>query len=153
MAAMKVHAKTILKSGIIGVLFMLNIHGTTGWFHARTKVVEEPEKAREISKIKLADFLMLAQSSNVLIIDMRPSEAIAHGKIPNAVEVNCVDFNDLPSETKNILAYGNRKNASEAQRQLNSLQERTSIPIAYYDGGWEEWLSCKLPIEKAGEVQ
>ena len=150
---MKAHYKTILKSGIIGVLFMLNIHGTTGWFHAKTKVVAEAEKTKLISKIDLADFLMLARSEHVLIIDMRPSAAIAHGKIPNAVEMNSVDFNSLSSETKNILAYGNRKNASEAQRQLNSLQERTSIPIAYYDGGWEEWFSCKLPIEKAEEVQ
>lgn len=82
---MKTHYKTILKSGIIGVLFMLNIHGTTGWFHAKTKVVAEAEKAKLISKIDLADFLMLARSEHVLIIDMRPSAAIAHGKIPNAV--------------------------------------------------------------------
>jgi hypothetical protein len=106
--------------------------------------VKEKVESESIHSIDLAQAIIL-QRSGATLIDVRPIPVFNLGHIPHAIDIHSVkSFN--PFHT--IVFYGELSDNSAMEKFKQSLQIVPSQIIYMYTGGWSEWLTAGLLIER-----
>jgi hydroxyacylglutathione hydrolase len=106
----------------------------------------------ELSKYSLVSFPMMepkdaAQSSSLLIVDVRTSDEWAEGHIAEAHHVDLLDLKkeELPQDKTIALICKSGNRASLAA----SLLENLGYKVANIQNGMQGWISAGLPVKKS----
>jgi rhodanese-related sulfurtransferase len=106
-----------------------------------------------VSIIGLIDFLKIRSFNNPVIIDVRPSDDYQQGHIPSAL--NLKSEHDITPQVLSslqnssiVILYSDGPAAFDSREVYALLSKKKLKSIAMYDGGYQEWLSCSLPVEK-----
>ena len=118
--------------------------------------VETSEKQDDITYVSLEVLQNVIQSkSKILLIDGRSESAYHEGHIPGAVNIPYIQRDyffrqllaDVARETP-IIVYCSGKNCNISVKLARSLSgEFGFIHVRVFEGGWEEWVKGKNPIQ------
>ena len=107
---------------------------------------------REPLSLELADFLRFLQHDNCLVIDTRRPDHFAADHIGNAIHLPAsktkrAPLNQLAISYKSsfIMIYHYGTPDADSWDLAESLIEAGASNVGLYIGGWNEWVSCKLP--------
>ena len=118
--------------------------------------VETSKKQDDITYASLEVLQNVIQSkSKILLIDGRSESAYHRGHIPGAVNIPYIQRDyffrqflaDVARETP-IIVYCSGKNCNISVKLARSLSgEFGFIHVRVFEGGWEEWVKGKNPIQ------
>ncbi len=118
--------------------------------------VETSEKQDDITYVSLEVLQNIIHSkSKILLIDGRSESAYHRGHIPGAVNIPYIQRDyffrqllaDVARETL-IIVYCSGKNCNISVKLARSLSgEFGFIHVRVFEGGWEEWVKGKNPIQ------
>lgn len=103
------------------------------------------QKARP-QTVGLVDLLKMRSADGVLIVDARSAEEFKSGHIPGAMLLE----NAGPELVKgrSVIVYCRNALCLLAPKAAGELTRMGARRVEIYNGGWEEWLRCGLPLEK-----
>jgi len=109
--------------------------------------------------IGIISFLKLRSMGNVVIIDMRQPEDYARSHIKDATSVYQIDsvdtyagLYDRLEKARLIILYSNDGVSDQMRQYAKTLSKRGIQAIAFYTGGFREWVGTGQPVEK-GNLQ
>ena len=105
--------------------------------------------------IDLGPFLQLVHMGNIEIIDMRSLQDYDYAHIKNALNVNQVDIMNAESRLTNnlkkarsVVIYSSGGINDEMRQYAEILSKQGIQGVAFYSGGFREWIGAGLPVEK-----
>ena len=116
----------------------------------------------EISTISLADFFMLHQTGELLLIDARHPWFYKQSRIPGAINVNPdadIDtqvrvlepqLNKARRQNHPIVVYCNGIGCHDARTVLKAIANR-GYDCVKFGGGWKAWKKVDLPVKSASQ--
>jgi rhodanese-related sulfurtransferase len=126
---------------------------TNQGFFAKTQSVQ-PAATSNMEIISLAKAEELFESHNALFIDARHEFDYQEGHIRGAVNVALKKFdtqisrlNNIPKD-KLLIVYCDGAECNSSIELTLKLMESGFTNVKVFFGGWQEWNSAKLPIEK-----
>lgn len=109
------------------------------------------EIALDFSVIQLADFLVLQQRQDAVLIDIREKQYFENMHIPDSINVPFKSNPDMNILNKinissNVIVISDGVIPFEVIAEYFHKLGIDDIKI--YTGGWKEWKACGLPVEK-----
>lgn len=109
-----------------------------------------------VSRIGLADLIILRKNPKSLCVDLRDEEFYENAHIAGAINIPLEDFprvmeepdRKLLSRTVDLIFYSNDKNSDTIRPIADYLVKRGIRQVKFFTGGWSEWKACDLPTER-----
>ncbi len=140
----------IIAAIVLGVAYSFV---TKQGFFAKTQSVQTAAPSN-IEMISLATAKELFESNNALFIDARHESDFQAGHIRGAVNVALKKFDTHFAKLNNIskdkllIVYCDGSECNSSIELAVKLMESGFTNVKVFFGGWQEWNSAKLPIEK-----
>jgi len=126
---------------------------TNQGFFVKTQPIQ-PAAIANMEMISLARAKELFESNNALFIDARHEFDYHEGHIRGAVNVALKKFDTHRarlikiSKDKLLIVYCDGAECNSSIELAVKLMESGFTNVKVFFGGWQEWISAKLPIEK-----
>ena len=113
----------------------------------------------EATPISLAELLMFMKKNQTICIDMRKRRFFNNGHIPKAINIPGKDFVSQISPQRlekfkkafYIILY-TTSDRDELGKGIKSYLFKKGIKdIYFYNGGWNEWKACNMPVEREND--
>lgn len=134
----------------LGVAYTWVTH--QGFFMKVQSVPSPPNSNLEM--ISLVKAKEVFESENALFVDARHEFDFQQGHIRGAVNVSLKDFdihvahvNKIPKD-RLLIVYCDGAECNSSIELSVKLMESGFTNVKIFFGGWQEWISAKLPIEK-----
>ena len=105
------------------------------------------------ASISLSEAKLLFESNGALFVDARHFFDFRRGHIKSAINIPLTDFDNrgqmiasLPKD-KTIIVYCDAAECNSSIELAAKLYERGFGGVRIFFGGWEDWISNKLPTE------
>ncbi len=125
------------------------------WGVVHPITAEKAEAPSAPRLVDLADALQAINATNAVVLDVRGSKYYAHSHIPNAVNFPADSIQQMAQtnlatlrEASGILIYCDGVNCGSAIAAARFLIGQKITTAKVYFPGFEEWITCHLPIEK-----
>jgi rhodanese-related sulfurtransferase len=140
----------IVAAIVLGVAYTL---ATKQGFFAKNQSVHSAATSA-LEMISLATAKELYESNNVLFIDSRHEFEYYEGHIRGAMNIALKTFdthitqlNKIP-KNKMLIVYCDGAKCNSSIELAVKLMESGFTNVKVFFGGWQEWISAQLPIEK-----
>jgi rhodanese-related sulfurtransferase len=144
-------------SVLFGCTFLLSFAytlATKQGFFRQTVPHLRKESAKNLEMITLSDAKDLFESGTALFIDSRHEYDYKQGAVRGAVNLPLSDFDarhsileNIPKDKK-IVVYCNGEQCNSSIELAAKLTERGFTNVNIFFGGWQEWSSAGLPVNK-----
>jgi rhodanese-related sulfurtransferase len=134
-------------------LGVANTYVTHQGFFTRVQTIPSPSNSN-MEMISLAKAKELFESENALFVDARHEFDFQQGHIRGAVNISLKDFDlhiahvNKISKDRLLIVYCDGAECNSSIELSVKLMESGFTNVKIFFGGWQEWISAKLPIEK-----
>ena len=118
-------------------------------------IVADTKSGKEttVPSIGLGSFLLLIHQGNIVIIDVRPPEEHMRTRIRDALNMQQLGSPDADKthfeslkKARNIVLYSSSGVTDQMRDYAQILSKRGIEGVAFYSGGFREWLGAGLPV-------
>jgi len=117
-------------------------------------LIDDSQVHETVPTIGLGPVLQLIRTGTIEIIDMRPPQDYNLSHIKDAFSVHQLASADMGecllsrlSKARNIVLYSGGGVTPEMRQFAQALSKRGIEGVAFYSGGFREWLAAGLPVE------